>query len=463
MMTRTSWLAIGVAMAMVACKDGGGGSDPSSPSGSTPPGADAPAPIVNHCETSTSAPVTHQGENITNDTTWAAGTHIVKGRVGIGNGAKLTIAPCAVIRMQVDASILVSGPLGPNTGSLVAEGVDGQPIQFVTDDPSKPWSNLEVREGGMLRLAYAIIEGGGSGNGPWSDATIRVSGDQYSPPQEVISVSHVELHDSLNYGVYMDGHGKFTADSEALVVSGAKKYPIALAASSLQDLPRGTYTGNGIDAIGIRGGGGYETIGWDTTMRNLGVPYEVGTGQTNEPVLLVSAGKKGELAKLTIEPGVHVLFHKGGWFEIEHYSGTDPATAALVAVGTEADPIVISSAEPSPAAGDWVGIQFGMVPSPLNRLDNVHVEYAGGTNGTENFNCSNPSRDEAAIIILGPPSGQFITNTWITNSKRYGIDRGWDGADIDFMSTNHFEDVASCKQSYPHDIHHGCIQNPPCP
>ncbi|MBX3187494.1 MAG: hypothetical protein KF819_10790 [Labilithrix sp.] len=451
------------AVLAAGCEDAsnsGGAVDVPAP-GETPPGE---TPVVIKCDPPTGGPTKHDASRVTADETWtAAGSpHIVTGTVGVSSGAKLTIEPCAEVRMGRDAALLVSGPQSPTTGSLVAEGDAEHPIKIVADDPAKPWANLALRAGATASLAHVTLEGGGAGNGPFSDAILRVTGDQYQDPQQMLKAKNVTVKGSKNYGVFLEGHGTFTQDSDALTVTGSTKAPIATWASSIGHLPHGTYTGNGVDHVVIRGGGGYERIDTSVTLKNLGVSYHVGTEQTNAPLIHVSGGAKG-LATLTIEKGTRVAFGAGGIFEIEHFTGDAPATGALVAAGTPDAKIVFTSAAATPAAGDWVGLHYGMVPSATNKLDHVVVEYAGGTTGTLNFSCNEPYRDEAAILVLGEPSGAFVTNTAIKHSARHGIDRGWRGAPIDFMASNTFDGVAACKQTFPKDDNGGCPASPACP
>ncbi|MBL8915472.1 MAG: right-handed parallel beta-helix repeat-containing protein [Archangium sp.] len=417
------------------------------------------------CAAPTGAPVEHNGSRIVADETWAASSiHLVSGTIGIGTGATVTIEPCAQVRMKVDSSIIVSGVATPNTGTLIAEGDADRPITFVPDNDAAPWSVIEVRGGGSLRLAHVTIRGGGAGNGPFSDASLRIYGDQNAPPQELARVRNVTITDSKNYGVFLGQHGTFTSDSTNLTVTNSAKAPIMTWASSLGNLPTGgTFTGNNPDEIGIRGGGGAENVATNTTMKNLGVPYRVGTAQSNNAVFNVSSGVAGTVATLTIEAGTTIKFERGATMQLEPSTGTNASTAALVAVGTASAPIVFTSAEAAPAAGNWVGLWFGQTPSALNRIDYATVEFAGGTTGTQGFSCNMPGRDEAAILILGEPASGFVTNTTIRSSARHGIDRGWRGAVIDFMATNTFENVAGCKQTYPHDTNNGCPMNPPCP
>lgn len=457
-MKKVLLLSLGLSAAAIV------GCDSSSSSGT--PGATNPVDggVASKCVAPTGAPVVHNAQ-ITADETWAATSpHVIRGSVGIGKGAKVTIEPCAQVRMAADAVLIVSGPTTPQTASLVAEADAEHPISFSAEDASKPWGNVEVREGGSMSLAYVTLEGGGSGNGPFSDAILRIFGDQYKPPQALVKAQHVTIKNSANYGVFLGNHGTFTADSADLTVTGSKTYPIATWASSLDNLPNGSFTGNGTDEVVIRGGGGYEAVTTSLTMKNLGVPYHVGTAQTSAPVIVVSAGPSGgPLVTLTIEAGTHLEFAAGGSLQVEPATNDFPATGALVAVGTEADPIVFTSASKTKAPGDWVGLWFGLLPAAQNHLDHVHVDYAGGTTGTQSFSCNDPQRDEAAVLILGEPQGVFITNSKITNSKRHGIDRGWRGAALDFMGSSSFDAVAGCKQTYPKDDNGACPPSPPCP
>lgn len=77
------------------------------------------SPVASTCAPSSGAPIVHDGERIGADTTWAAGTHVVRGTVAVQKGATLTIAPCAVVEMKADAQLLVAGPLGPDSACRV--------------------------------------------------------------------------------------------------------------------------------------------------------------------------------------------------------------------------------------------------------------------------------------------------------------------------------------------------------
>jgi hypothetical protein len=99
-------------------------------------------------------------------------------------------------------------------------------------------------------------------------------------------------------------------------------------------------------------------------------------------------------------------------------------------------------------------------------MQNTRVEFAGGASTGGSNSCPYPGIviNDAAIRIFGPPSTQFITNSEILSSARFGIDRGW-RADLqpDFLASNTFTAVASCKQTTPRTFNGVCPATPTCP
>jgi len=66
---------------------------------------------VNECASSTGVTIEHAGF-VTRDETWEAGLHRVTGRTEVRTGVTLTIAPCAVVRLDENASIIVNDDAG---------------------------------------------------------------------------------------------------------------------------------------------------------------------------------------------------------------------------------------------------------------------------------------------------------------------------------------------------------------
>jgi hypothetical protein len=248
-------------------------------------------------------------------------------------------------------------------------------------------------------------------------------------------------------------------------VHGSVGYPVHVYARVIGSVPTGDYTGNGHDAIAIAGSGG--AVVSDQTMHNRGVPYHVGSGQDSGR-MDVNSQVANQTAVLTIEAGVTIQFPPGGTLNFEPASGNAAARGALIAIGGSApsQKIVFTSDQASPMAGDWLGVVFGGAVDSRTVMQNARVEYAGGTTVTGSNSCPYPGmvNNEGAIRIIGPPPTQFITSSEILSSLHHGIDRGW-RADLqpDFLATNTFNAVASCKETTPRTDAGVCPVNVPCP
>lgn len=419
--------------------DGGGG-------GSAP---------VNECKAPAGPGVEHSG-TIAADETWRAedGPHIVTFGIDVADGAKLTIEPCAQVRVRAGYSIVVEG-------SLVAEGTATRPIELVADDPAQPWGFLQVFAPGTMSLAYASIDDAG-GEPTNAYAAIEARGDQLLPAQEVLHVDHVTVNRSSNYGVSLRAGGAFTKDSHDLVVTGSKKAPLRILPRLASNVPTGTYTGNALDAIVVETESYGDVTLEDVTLHDRGVPYRIG-GEVTMGGFVV----RGESAPvtLTIEPGVVMSFVESdaAWLEIDN--GT--AGAALVAAGTADEPIVFTSASATPAAGDWVGVVFDGVPDPKSVLDHVEIRFAGGPSYADSHHCEPDGKfsidENAAVSFYGQPATQLVTNTLVSDSGRIGINLAYDGSFVDFAPGNEFVNVPGCKVSWPRNPDGSCPASSPCP
>ena len=186
----------------------------------------------------------------------------------------------------------------------------------------------------------------------------------------------------------------------------------------------------------------------------------------------VGSAPAAHVATLTIEPGVVLRFKRGGALHVEYASGVgDPsqtASGVLIAAGTSEKRIVFTSAEASPAAGDWLGVQFGAIPDARNVMDFTTVEFAGGATVSGSDSClyaMEPIND-AAIRMHGqePAGGTFITNTIIKDSANHGIDRGF-RSDVkpDFLPTTASSTWLAARRRFRGDISGACPMVVPCP
>lgn len=417
---------------------------------------------TNTCAAPT-GPGVQEGSDVTTDTTWTAADspHIVTSAISIATGATLTLDPCAQVRIQNGHGITVNG-------SLVANGTSTEPVTIDADDVATPWSYIRTTNGASISLAYTTLQNGGDPSDPNGLGMIDVRGDGVQLVDPILHVDHVTIDTSSDFGVVLRNGGAFTADSTALTIRGAVEGPIRSSVALAGTIPDGTYTGNTVDEIQLLSD---DVVAQDTTYHDRGVPYRLGDTQGNSHDMRVgevgTATTPPHRAVLTIEAGVTIKVSAAGRILMQTPGdSTVPAVGALVAAGTSGSPVVFTSAEPAPAAGDWVGLYFAGVPDSANSLTSVQVEYAGGPSFATSFHCDQNGTlneaEDAAIIILGLPSASFVTASTITASAGYGIDRGWSGATIDFAAGNTFSQMAICSQSFPRDTNGACPASAPC-
>jgi hypothetical protein len=415
-----------------------------------------PVILPSTCVAPTGAGTTHG--SITTAQTWteAGSPHIVPFDIGIT--APLTLEPCAVVRIVAGGTVTIS----PG-GALIAAGTPGSPVTIEPRVVGAAWSSIR-NLGGTLSLTHALVSGGGDplNTLPAYAGALRMQSNSASA---VFHVDDVEVADSKSQGVYINGSVGLDASSQNLRIHGSAGFPVHVYARVLGSVPSGNYTGNGRDEIGIAGSGG--PVVDAQTMHDRGVPYHVGSGADGGR-MDINSQLAGQVAMLTIEPGVTVRFPPGGTLNVDPTSGSNPAQGALIAIGTSARKIVFTSDQGAASkAGDWLGIGFGGAVDSRSTMQNVRVEFAGGATVTGSNSCPYPGRvgpNYAAVRIFGPTPTQFITDSEILSSLRDGIDRGW-RADLqpDFLATNTFTAVAACKQTTPRTFNGVCPANPLCP
>lgn len=129
-----------------------------------------------------------------------------------------------------------------------------------------------------------------------------------------------------------------------------------------------------------------------------------------------------ENAKLTLQPGTTVLVEPGGFLNVGVYGDA----AALIAKGTEEQPIVFTSAAASPAAGDWecIRVETG---SAATELSYVAIDYAGSPCHADG------AEVEGSLQIKSPARVDHLS---VAHSSSHGVYIMADG------SVRKFEDVS---------------------
>lgn len=400
---------------------------------------------------------TRHGGSVTTDETWtAAGSpHVLPFDLSVS--AKITLDPCAIVTLAVDKTITV----GAN-GSIEAKGTATQPVVLKNAEGQGNWASIRLI-GGSARLSYTVLENGGAALNIGSEfqaaLDVRSAKTTLTAPDPVLFADHLTINGSATQGVYVHSGGGFSSDSQALTIAGSAGHAATFSPNLVGTLPSGTYTGNTQNDVlltdELPG-----AIRWDVTLHDRGIPYYSG-GTTQFGVTSVSA-------VLTIEPGVVWKFKKGTG-ELSVDPSSTPSTGVLIARGTAEKPIVFTSAEATPAAGDWLGIWMGG-DDPRNSLDFVRIEYAGrlqagsGSSSCQSLTMGNVSNG-AALRVYHLPPATLVTNTTFIQSATNAIDRGWrNDARPSLLSSNTFTAINLCNETFPRDMNGACPTPPaPCP
>jgi len=440
---RTFWMASSLVSLVTLCH-----CNPTDPVVATDGG------VTNTCPVPVGPGTTHGGNAVTTDTTWRAadGPHTVTFGFTIEKGATLTIEPCAEVRMQSGYSISVKG-------AIVATGTAAQPIHVLADDATKPWGGL-LFYGGTGSLAYTTLENGGDPADPNVLGMIDVRDTNATARVELLTLDHVTLKTSAQFGLSLRSNATLTKASDALTITGAKLGPVRTWPGMAGNIPAGTYTGNDVDEINVVAD---DNMNEDTTWHARGVPYRLGNGKNGNDMRVGKSNTGSPRVTFTVEAGVTVKVTPAG--RILMSLATPVTTGVLVANGTADKPVVFTSAAATPAAGDWAGLRFDG-PEAANHLDYVHVDFAGGPSQAKSFHCDAQGglneAEDAAILLFGQPTSAFVTNSTLTSSAGYGVGRAWSGDLVDFTPTNTFTAMGKCKQSYPRDKNGACPASVTC-
>ncbi len=355
--------------------------------------------------------------DITSDTIWASGTtQTISCPVAIGGGAVLTIEDGVTVEFEPGGSLLVGDS---SAGSISANG-GTQGILFTSASSSRAagdWDGLVFGRYHSYSWLYDVdVEYGGD-----SAACIDVQAGAVSlylgtvrdcAGSTAISVTggemdftFVEVYDNDGIGVAVDHNGYIPMWYDVDLTGNGDlplEAPLASLGNVVSDTVASTYTGNAIDKIGVLGGAVSDAV----SLEDVGVPFLLQSDLSLD-------GTASSPAALIIYDGVELQVAAGAGIEV----GTSGPALFQAYSFTASDPSIVTSAESSPAAGDWDGIIIGAYDTG-SYFENAELSYGGG-NGQGNL-----------VVRSTSGAGVDILDSTVSHSAAYGIYRDSSGTSL---------------------------------
>ncbi len=327
-------------------------------------------------------------ENITEDTTWESEfIYIIQASFDITNDATLTIEPGTIVKFNNGNLFSVSDIA---FGNIKAIGTVDKPIIFTSNASSKSsgdWNGIWLHTGANAsKFEYCVFEYAGGGSG-WMEnsGAINIIGGKNA------SIKNCTFKRSKGYGVRSySSENAFSDFSENTFIDNDTN-DLYLEAYNIEELGvDNTYSGEiDVHATNIEKTG---EVRWKNQGTSLNFNGTVNVGS--------SSG-----TKLVIEPGCVLKFGSGGELTCGYYE-----MGIIEAIGTDINPITITSIANSPAEGDWNGISFHSNSSAGSIFEYCNVSYGGGAYNKGNFKFEQ---------YQGPKV--TINNCTISNSSGYGL------------------------------------------
>ncbi len=338
------------------------------------------------------------GGNISSDQLWCTqdNPHQVTGNLVVSQGVTLTVQP--------GVQVIFTPGVGMNIqGNLDANGLEEHKISFTTSTEGTYFTAITFSQMSSGSLAYCDIS--------------RASGLQGALliQSSNILIDHSQIHDNnpTAGGIYIGYIGAAGLTPTIQNTSISSNTGFAIYHFSFDIAP--TYKnliliGNGTDGVYLNGG----TFNRDVTLdsRELGgKPYITGGTVT------VNTGYT-----LSLAPFTTLRMAAGGYLTIGQAAG-------LIAVGTQTEPILITS---TTSETTFNGLQFQQ--NSMVSMDYVNISRASGAQGALSIQSSNVLIDHSHIHDNNPTAGGIyigyiaaagltptIQNTTIANNTGYAI------------------------------------------
>lgn len=267
--------------------------------------------------------------------------------------ADIKIEPGVVIEFSQDAGIAVDDFNVPSA-SLSAIGTSDKPIIFRGKVKQKGyWAGIYFESNSTQNeLHYVQVED--AGGDKFNSNNDR--GGVIVVSNSKLKMSNSKVTNSKTYGINI----RYNENSITLnnnIFTGNKS-PGYVSGNNINILnATNTFSGNEDDFLEINAYSAFGTVTTASTWHKIDVPYR-----------MTNFGSMDIKALLTIQPGVHIEFPADFYMYVNEDGG------GLKAVGTAADPIIMTGITKAPKA--WRGIYI-QSEHPANEIAFTEMHYSG--------------------------------------------------------------------------------------
>jgi len=245
------------------------------------------------------------------------------------------------------------------------------------------------------------------------------------------TISNSTISNNQSYGIWYNGVESNMVISNNFFDSNLD-YPIWTKAPAVTNFTGNTFSNNVNEQIYIHGG----IVTTDSFWEDQGIPYLIG-----QNTYIRGTAGADSVTTLTLQEGTQIQFNSSS-LAVGH--STNPSEpGALIAIGTQTDPILFTSGANSPAPGDWGGISFhDYSDDSICTLEYCTIEY-GGESSYRNLylNKANPiinkviSRYTSDYGIYCSTSSSTLSNCEVYGNLDAGVYISGGNPIIDRMTT----------------------------
>ncbi|MEM9862025.1 MAG: hypothetical protein AAF938_10440 [Myxococcota bacterium] len=337
-------------------------------------------------------------ENVSADLTLSGVVNVPAGRI-THTGGTLRFEAGTIVLLAPGAHIKFG--FGGAVGSVIMAGTEAEPVLFCgTAANPGTYGNLDFGPAllGDSALRNVRFEDGGDADGPGNPLSNGPSSALRFAGETGIELVNVVVRNGQGIGINASSFG---AASRELTVSEMTGRPLHLrTANAVNNLPSGSYTGNGEDLIEVAG---VQNRAAEITFGARGVPYI-------QVVERVNFGEEGHV--VTFEAGVEYRFSPGAFMVV----GFGNSVGTLLVNGTTEAPVIFTSGADAPEPGDWNGLQLGPQIQSTSVINNAEFRFGGqAPDGA----CR---EDDANLSFAGANDTDVaVTNVRFADSAGFGV------------------------------------------